>query len=520
MSDLYILSRLERRASALFGGLVFTTLALSSVSAQTLTYVQGSDFHVLDPAVSGSTPSHILFRHVFNGLVTWANPEDPEIVPDLATAWTTSEDGLQWTFTLRDDVTFHDGTPFNAEAVKFNLDRLLAEGTGSPVRSLFAPVSGVEVVDATTVNVNLSRPLPTLLELLADEYGSISSPAAIEQYGESYAVNPVGTGPYIFREWAPNEFARIERNPGYFGTPGIPQEIVFRPVPENAARVIEIETGAADIAGTIPPEAAPQIEARDDVALVVAPSSFQIFFEFNTTAEPFEDIRMREAASLAIDREAIITHILGGYGSLPRSPFPEGVQGRVEFEPHVYDPERARELIEEVYPGGYDGTVVIWTPVGRYMNDRAVAEAVQAYLNAVGLNTEFRAWEWAAYQRALYEVQEGGTGRGTNAANLWLLGTGITNADRRLRGKLVEGDPSNLTGYNNEQVQELLAAAAVELDYSRRMAIYGEVQDIVWNEDPNGLPLFDQVQILAVREGVSQPEIYSDEIILFGKVSK
>lgn len=141
-------------------------------------------------------------------------------------------------------------------------------------------------------------------------------------------------------------------------------------------------------------------------------------------------------------------------------------------------------------------------------------------LSTCGIRPEFRVWEWAAYQRDLYAAQEGGTGRGTNDANMWMLGAGVTNADLRLRRKLGAGDSSNLTGYNNPQVQDLLTKAATELDYDTRMALYGEIQEIVWNQDPNGLPLFDQVQIFAVRENVTDPTVFSDEIVLFDQVSQ
>lgn len=507
-----------RSRAALIGGLLLASLSFGA-SAQTLTFIQGSDVAVLDPAKSQSTTSQVVFRHIFNNLVKWSDNKMSEIVGDLATDWEVSEDGLKWTFNLRDGVTFHDGEAFNAEAVKFNIERLAAEATGSPVRTQFALIKAVTVVDENTVTFDLDAPMPTMLELLVDEYGGMNSPKAVTEKGEDYAVSPVGTGPYKFTEWLPNEQTRIDRNPDYYGTPGVSETILFRPVPESGARVIEIESGNAQIAGNIPPEAAGQLEQRDDTRLLVMPSSFQIFFELNTTAAPFDNIKMRKAASLAIDRKAIVDQILGGYGSVPTSPFPAGVQGRVEFEPHPYDPEQAKALIAEVYPNGYDGTIVMWTPAGRYAKDREVAEAVQAYLNAVGLKTEFRVWEWAAYQRDLYAAEEGGTGRGTNAASMWLLGTGVTNADLRLRRKLGEGDSSNLTGYNNPQVQELLAKAATETDYEARMALYGEIQGIAWNEDPNGLPLFDQVQIFAVRENVTDPVVFSDEVPMLDQVT-
>lgn len=155
-------------------------------------------------------------------------------------------------FELRDDVEFHDGTPFNAEAVKFNMERLLAEETRSPVRSLFEAVDEVEVLDTHKVAIRSRAPIPTLLELLVDEYGFMSSPMAVQADPDAYVNNPVGTGPYIFQEWIPNDHTIVARNQDYFGNPDIPDEIVFRPIPENSARMTEIETGNIDIAAIIP----------------------------------------------------------------------------------------------------------------------------------------------------------------------------------------------------------------------------------------------------------------------------
>jgi len=145
----------------------------------------------------------------------------------------------------------------------------------------------------------------------------------------------------------------------------------------------------------------------------------------------------------------------------------------------------------------------MWTPAGRYTKDRQVAEGVQGYLNAVGLKTEFKVWEWATYQKSLYRPEPGkGTGKGSNDADMWLLGTGISDADIRLRRKLVTGDPQNLTGYSNPEVDSLLQQAARELDEHKRMGFYGQIQQILWEKDPNSLPLFDQEQIIGLRKGM------------------
>jgi len=484
-----------------------------ALPAQTLRFVQGTDLDTLDPAVTRSTPSHIVLRHVFNRLVAWDGPKLQKIVPELADSWTLSADGKTWTFRLHHGVKFHDGTPFNAAAVKANLDRLRDPALGSPNRSHYGPIESVSTPSDDTVVVATSQPMPTLLEVLAEPWSSINSPAAIEKYGKAYGRHPVGTGPYGFKSWVQNEKVVIERNPDYYGKPGKPQSIEFRPVPEGSARVIELETGNADVVTHLPPESADEIRKSGKAELQVVPSSYQVFFELNTAKAPFDDVRMRKAVNLAIDRKAIVEKILNGYGKVPQSLIPPGVQASQSFAPYAFDPKQARKLIHEVYPRGFDGTLVLWTSSGRYEKDRAVAEAVQGYLNDVGLKTEFKVWEWAAYQKTLYRAQPGGTGKGSNDANLWLLGTGITDADTRLRRKLVAGDSSNLTGYNNPKVEALMKEASSEMSYDKRIAKYGEVQRIVWQDAPYSIPLFDQVQLVGVRKGVKGIVIYPDEVV-------
>jgi ABC-type transport system substrate-binding protein len=506
---------------ALLGG--FTVLPVASAQAEfNLRIVQGTDIDTLDPAVSRSTPSQIVFNNIFNTLVRWKDTKLDEIVPDLAESWSKSEDGLRWTFKLRRGVKFHDGTPFDAEAVKFSLERILDPALGSPNRSLFSSLSQVNLVDPHTVEIVTKEPSPTLLEILAEEYASINSPTAVKKGTvRGYSRNPIGTGPYMLSEWIPGQHVVIKRNPNYFGTPGKPDTMTFRPVPEAEARVIELTTGNADVALNIPPESAGNISRNGSTELVVAPSSFQIFFELNTTKPPFADPRVRIAVNHAIDRDAIIDKILNGYGRAPEGIFPRQVQGRAPQHPYAYAPDKARKMIAEIFPNGYKEPIVLWTPAGRYAKDKAVAEAVQGYLNAIGFRTEFKVWEWATYQKTLYRPEPGkGTGKGSSDANMWMLGTGITNADWRLRRKFFSTDDSNLTGYKNPKVDELLTKASVDMNNQTRMQAYADVQKIVWNEAPNSLALFDQVQLIGVAKGLKGLEVYGDEIVKFDQVSK
>lgn len=508
-------------------------VGLSLLSAATLTtptfaqdtkplrIVQGPNFDTLDPAVSKSTPTQVVLRGLFNTLVKWNDPSMSKIIPDLAESWSSSEDGLVWTFKLRQGVKFSDGSIFNAEAVKFNIDRILDPKLGSSNRSQLSDISEVKIIDPYTVEIVTKAPAPTLLEKLTETYASMSSPTAVKADPSGYSQHPVGTGPYTLVKWIPGESLTLKKKTEYFGKPGKSESMVFRPIPEGVARVIELQTGNADIAFNIPPESASDVKDNNEAELLVKPSSFQMFFELNTAKPPFNDPRVRLAVNYAIDRSAIIEKIMHGYATVPTGIFPEGIQGRVAQKPYPYDPEKAKELIAEVYPDGIKEKVVIWTPNGRYPKDKTVSEVVQSYLNAIGIKTEFKVWEWAAYTKTLYKPNPGvGTGKGSNAANMWLFGTGIVQADYRTRRKFYSTHASNLTGYNNPKIDTLLDKASTELNYEKRMGYFEELQDIVWNEAPNALTLYNGVQLIGVAKGVKGLEIYSNEFVNLNQVAK
>ncbi|MBL8699320.1 MAG: glutathione ABC transporter substrate-binding protein [Alphaproteobacteria bacterium] len=507
-------------AAATAGLAAGTREGAAQARGATIRWVEGADVDTLDPQLQRSRPSQIITEHVFGQLLRWKDIALSGFEADLAESWELAPDGVRWTFKLRRGVKFHDGSPLDAEAVKFTLDRIRDPQTGSPNRSQYNGIKAVTAVDAHTVVIETDAPMPTLLEVLATSNSAILSPEAVRKHGRAMGRNPVGTGPFRFKEWIPNERVVIERNPDFYGKKPAMETFVYRPVPEGGARVIEVESGNADIATGVPPEAAERLRSNPRVRLEVLPSSFQIFFELNHARPPFNDVRVRKAVNHAIDREAIVKNILGGFGSVPDGLFPEGTQGRIALKPFAYDPALAKKLMAEAFPGGYREKIVLWTSNGRYLKDRAVAEAVQGYLQEIGLEAEFRVWEWAAYQRELYRAVQGGTGRGSNAAHMWLLGTSIPNAHWRLQRKAVTGDPSNLTGYSNKRVDELMTRAATNMDYEDRMNQYREIQRIFWEEDAGWLFLFNQSQILALNPAVKGLQMFGYEVPILDNVTK
>lgn len=495
-------------------------LPAAAAGADELIYVDGATIDTLDPVLQVSRSTETLLLLLYNRMVKWADTSLSEIVPDLATEWSVSEDELEWTFKLRDDVVFQDGTPFNADAVKAHIDRIKDPALGSGARSIYEPISEVTVVDEHTVLFKLAGPYP-LLEILIESSAAINSPAAVAQHGSAYGRNPVGTGPYRLDEWSPGEFVRVVRNDDYFGDAGNFKTITARSVPESGARAIELEAGNADIVNNLAPEAAPRITANPNLQLKVQTSTLQVFLALNCTKPPFDNPKLRNALNYAIDREAIIDSIIGGYAGVPDNIIAVGGQAHRPLTPYPFDPDRAKAAFDEAYPGGFNETLTIWTPQGRYQKDKEVCEAVQAYLNAIGLRTDFRVMEWATFIAEVSRAMPGtGTGFGSDPSHIFLIGTSIPLADMRFGRWFETGQGLNWNGYSNEKVDDLIRRARHMSDQTARMALYDELARYLWEEDSPHISLFNQQQLIGLRSNISDFEAYSYDVPILNSARK
>ncbi|MFS8544200.1 MAG: ABC transporter substrate-binding protein, partial [Limnochordales bacterium] len=244
---------IERRAAqlALLLGLALALLAGQALAQSRLIIASGTDAVTLDAHYITDSPSATVSEHITEPLFELT--PDGQIVPHLVESYDVSDDGLVWTLYLRQGIRFHDGTPFNAEAVKYNLERILDPANAVTFRFLIAPVTAVEVVDEYTVRLTTDAPFAPILAHLTHSSIGMQSPAAIERYGEDYARNPVGTGPFKFKEWVRQDRIVLERNPDYWGEPAQLDEVVFRVVPEDGARMLMVQTGEANVAVRVRP---------------------------------------------------------------------------------------------------------------------------------------------------------------------------------------------------------------------------------------------------------------------------
>lgn len=375
-------------------GALMAFSAPSAMAAGKLTVSSPQDPGSWDPIDTFLVNWASVSTNIYDGL-TYRGP-DMKLVPALATSWEESEDGKTIRFHLREGVTFHNGEPFDAEAVKFTFDRLLGdEGAKGPQRSNYTAIESVEIVDAHTVDFHLSNPDPVLLTKLAGYGAMIVPPKYLAEHGdEHFNLNPVGTGPFKFVSYAPREAIRLEAFAEHWG--GAPQlsELEYRFITEPSTAVAELQAGRVDlvIPPTIPIAMIPTIDASPGVSVVTAPGPTVVALRFNTRSGITADERVRRALIMAVDRDTIVQAILGGQASVIASFQGERSFGYdPEMKPLPFDPAAAQALLTEA--GVQPGATVQIDLRGNDATFNEVAQAISAYLGAVGIDAKLQPYE-------------------------------------------------------------------------------------------------------------------------------
>lgn len=480
-------------ASALLG-LVAAPLAAPPAEAQippdVLVVGQIAEPASMDPHVVTAVNDFRILVNLYEGLVRYA-PGTLEVEPALAESWEISEDGTVYTFRLRDGVTFHDGTPFDAAAVKFNFDRMLDEDhpyhdTGPfPLSFFFGAIAETEVADELTVRFQLNEPYAPFLSNLAYPTGLLVSPTAVETHGQDFARNPAGTGPFAFRVWESNRQVALQRNADYWdGAPPL-AGIVFRPITDANARVSEMLSGGIDLMVEVPPDNVKLFADDPQFTLHEQAGPHLWFLILNTKEPPFDDVRMRQAVNYAIDKESLVNDVLQGTATVAAGPTPEAFAWAYneDLEPYPYDPERARSLIEEAGYGDGVTTTFFVTEGGSGMLDPVpMGTAIQADLAAVGINAEIETYEWNTF---LNQVNPGLEGKAGMAEMAWMTNDPDTLPYLALRSEAMPDQGGFNSGYYaNPEVDRLLEQARTATDQDERARLYKEMQAIVHEDAP------------------------------------
>ena len=442
----------------------------------------------LDPdTVTAVNDFRILFN-VYDGLVRYKSGT-LEVEPALAESWEISEDGTVYTFTLREGVNFHDGSPLNAEAVKFNFDRMLDENhpyydTGPfPLSFFFSAVENVEAVDDRTVRFTLNAPYAPFLSNLAYTPGLIVSQAAVEERGADFGRNPSGTGPFKFVEWRSNEAVVVERNPDYWdGAPEL-EAVVYRPITDANTRTAEMLAGGIDVMVEVPPVALSEFQGGG-FNIVEQAGPHVWFLILNAKEGPFADKRVRQAVNYAVNKSALVEEVLEGTAEVAAGPTPPAFAWahNEELEPYPYDPDKARELIAEAGVEGAELTFYVTEGGSGMLDPVAMGTAIQADLEAVGFDVSIETYEWNTF---LGEVNPGLEGKADMAEMAWMTNDPDTLPFLALRtAAWPEEGGFNSGYYSNPEVDRLLEAARVSTDQEERARLYKEMQTIVQEDAP------------------------------------
>jgi peptide/nickel transport system substrate-binding protein len=477
----------------------------------TLVIATGTDIENTNIHIVTSSPSFSVLEHIYEPLFSMS--AEGILEPLLAESIEATSD-TTYLLTVREGISFTDGIPFNADAVKANLDYVLDTENASAFRFLLV-VGGepaqVEVVDEYSVQITTAVPFAPLPAHLSHGALAMVSPGALEQGADFLANNAIGTGPYMLETWDRAEQVVLTRNPNYWGEAPAIETLVFRVVPEAGARLVEIEAGTVDVAVRVPPADIARLEANPDITVEITPGLRTIYIFFNVTAEPFDDPLVRQAVNYAVDKQAIVEALFEGAARVSDAPFAPAIFGYNPQEPYPYNPERARELLAEA--GVEEGTsVVLYHPTERYPQDALVADAVRSQLAEVGLNVELRTLEWTQYVPFVRAPAE------ENEIQFAMLGwsTPTMDADYALYALFHSGEaPPGFNGafYNNPEVDALLEQARSTLDEEVRQSAYSEAIATIWEEAP-WLFLYSETQVTAIRNDVSGFIVHPDESLI------
>ncbi|WP_433921869.1 ABC transporter substrate-binding protein [Paenibacillus taichungensis] len=452
-----------------------------------LTYALATSPDTLDPHRSGLAVTVRAIRTIYDNLVVQL--PDGSIKPWLAKEWSVSEDGKSYTFKLREDVKFHDGTPFNAEAVKFNLDRVIDPATkAANSLALIRPYSSSEVIDEYTIKVNLEQPSQAFLGNLSQALLGIVSPTAAKKYGDQLGKNPVGTGPYTFVKWDENADIVVAKNKDYNWAPatveneGAPHidTITFKIVPEEATRIGSVQSKQVLAAETVPPQNIAALKNDPNQQLLQANTvglPYTLFF--NLRKAPWDDVKVRQAVQSAVDVESIVKTLYLGNYERAWSALSPGILGyNASLEGSINpDINKANQLLDEQgWIKGADGIreidgkkltlhYVDGSPNREKRND--IAAIIQQQLKQVGIAVEVEITKDVAtviYQNWDYDLY------GNSQVN------SDPNALYAFYHTSAEGERPTLSGLSDPKIDKLLEQGAVETDQDKRVDIYNQIQ--------------------------------------------
>lgn len=483
-------------------------------ASDTLIYAQGAEPRGLDPALVDDGESAKVMINIYEGLLKYAD-DSTKVEPSLAKSWDVSPDGLTYTFHLQEGVKFHDGTDFDAEAVKINIDRQIPPQVTPDMAYgsfVYGSVKDVQVVDKLTVKVNLTAPsTPFLANLAMVMAAPMVSPKALKENNNNVNQKPVGTGPYKFVSWEKDQNVVLVRNDEYWGTKALTKNVIFKFIKDNSARVVALNNGEADMIDGIDATVVKQITDAGN-KVFQAPGMNINYMAYNTSKAPFNDAKNRVAVSQAINVKEMVDSLYQGYSEAATSILPTFMEGYDKSISQVaYDPEASAKALKAA--GVSNVKIMTYTNPRPYntATGQALAEAVQGYLSKVGVTATIDSYDWTTYKEKLkagdYDICFYG----------WIGDNGDPDNFMYL---LAHEDPTmNVALYKNPEFNSLIAKGIATPAGADRIAIYTQLEKIAAKDAP-WLPVSHAQTLAAYRPNINNFLYHMTGVTPFAGVSK
>ena len=498
------------------------TLAAPAARAEPLSLAVSAPPASIDPHYYTLTPSIMLSSHIFSRLVQ--RDENSRLAPDLAESWKLVDD-TTWEFKLRPGVKFHNGADFTAEDVAYTLERVPTVQSPSSFSVYTRDIADVQVVDPLTIRLKTKEPSPLLPANLANIFivsRSVAANSSTADFNSGKAA--IGTGPYKFVSYDPNNRVKLARNDAYYGEKPAWETVDYRIISNDGARVAALLSGDVALIDAVPTADAARLRKDERLAVAEAASTRLIFLGLDVERQdgspditgpngekldrnPLRDHRVREALSIAINRPAIVSRIMEG-AALPSGQFmPPGVFG---YDPSIpvpaFAPDRAKELLTQAgYPNGF--SIILRGPNDRYVNDAQIQQTVAQMWTRIGVKTQVEAVPWSVYSS--------GVKTGDYAMTTLAWGNGTGEGSYALTNVLGSVDPrqgrgvSNWGRYSNPKVDQALEDAMAAFDDAKREAILQKSAQVV-AEDAGIIPLFHYQNLWAAKRGLKVTPQTSD----------
>lgn len=470
----------------------------------TLVVADQYDATTMDPIRHNDMPSARACHSIYDTLVFLNS--DGTVRAGLAESWEFPSD-TAYKMHLRKDVVFHNGEKMTAKDVKYSLERATTD-LGASIKTYSQNLDNVEIVDDYTVIIHLKHPDYSFFPSLSHSWGSILNQKAVEEAGDNYGMQPVGTGPFKFVSWQKGNKYVLERFDAYWGPKAGVAKLEVRSIPEPTSRAIELETGGVDIAYPITTNDIKRIEENKNLVLYRVPQTSVTYMGFNLSKKPFDDVRVRKAIDLALDTVGIQAAVYRGVGKVPTSLVPGAVKYSIDSElpKHEQDVEAAKKLLEEA--GMKDLRMEIWTNERKERVDSATI--IQAQLQEIGITSEIKVLEWGAYLSGLQEKKH----------DMFLLGWVSTVPDPNfaVSGLLESTSGTNFTFTSDAKLDEYLAKGRGTPDGEERAKIYKDLQLYI-NELHPMVYIHNDESIAGAQKNVKGFEIRSNEVHSFRQAS-